>query len=81
MTASARTTTPGCAPSSTASASNTNSPPSTEYYRAGRFDAALRRVLERYDEIVTAVILPTLGPERRATYSPVPADPPANRPW
>jgi len=41
----------------------------TECYRAGRFDAALRRVLERYDDVI-AVILPTLGPERRATYSP-----------
>ena len=41
----------------------------TEYYRAGRFDAALRRVLERYDE-VDGGVLPTLGPERRATYSP-----------
>ncbi|MBN9561961.1 MAG: lysine--tRNA ligase [Alphaproteobacteria bacterium] len=43
---------------------------STEYYKAGRFDAALVRVLEEYEKIV-AVILPTLGPERRATYSPV----------
>jgi lysyl-tRNA synthetase class 1 len=43
---------------------------STEYYASGRFDAALIRVLECYDE-VTAVILPTLGPERRATYSPI----------
>jgi lysyl-tRNA synthetase class 1 len=42
----------------------------TEYYRAGRFDAALRLVLERFDEVKT-VILPTLGPERRATYSPI----------
>jgi lysyl-tRNA synthetase class 1 len=42
---------------------------STAYYRSGRFDAALKRVLERYDEVM-AVILPTLGPERRATYSP-----------
>ncbi len=42
---------------------------STEYYRSGRFDAALMRVLEAYDA-VTAVILPTLGPERRATYAP-----------
>ncbi|MCS6921867.1 MAG: lysine--tRNA ligase [Elioraea sp.] len=41
----------------------------TEYYRSGRFDRALRRVLEAYDEVI-AVILPTLGPERRATYSP-----------
>jgi lysyl-tRNA synthetase, class I len=43
---------------------------STEYYAAGRFDAALVRVLECYDEVM-AVILPTLGPERRATYSPI----------
>ncbi|MGA9869472.1 MAG: lysine--tRNA ligase [Acetobacteraceae bacterium] len=43
---------------------------STECYREGRFDAALIRVLERFDEVM-AVILPTLGPERRATYSPV----------
>jgi lysyl-tRNA synthetase class 1 len=42
----------------------------SEYYAAGRFDAALLRVLERFDEI-TAVILPTLGAERRATYSPI----------
>jgi len=42
---------------------------SSEYYASGRFDPALLRVLERYDE-VTRVILPTLGPERRATYSP-----------
>jgi lysyl-tRNA synthetase class 1 len=43
---------------------------STEYYFAGRFDAALIRVLECYDEVM-AVILPTLGPDRRATYSPI----------
>jgi lysyl-tRNA synthetase class 1 len=43
---------------------------STEYYLSGRFDAALRRILEAYDEII-AVILPTLGPERRETYSPL----------
>jgi lysyl-tRNA synthetase class 1 len=43
---------------------------STEYYAAGRFDAALIRVLEEYDAIL-AVILPTLGPERRATYAPI----------
>ena len=42
----------------------------TECYESGRFDAALRRVLERHDAIVRA-IAPTLGPERRATYSPV----------
>src|SRR3954447_19537732 len=42
---------------------------STEYYASGRFDAALIRTAERHDEI-TRMILPTLGPERRATYSP-----------
>jgi len=42
----------------------------TDYYASGRFDAALRRVLERFDDIL-AVVLPTLGPERRATYSPI----------
>jgi lysyl-tRNA synthetase, class I len=41
----------------------------TECYRSGRFDTVLRRVLECYDEIIS-VVLPTLGPERRATYSP-----------
>ena len=41
----------------------------TEYYRAGRFDAALLKMLEVYDEVMD-IILPTLGPERRATYSP-----------
>ena len=42
----------------------------TDYYRQGRFDAAILRVLACYDEI-RAVILPTLGPDRRATYSPI----------
>jgi len=41
----------------------------TECYKSGRFDATLLKVLEHYDA-VTNVILPTLGPERRATYSP-----------
>ena len=43
---------------------------STEYYAAGRFDAALVRVLECHDKVLE-VILPTLGPERRASYSPI----------
>ena len=42
---------------------------STEYYRSGRFDAALLGVLERFDAIME-IMLPTLGEERRATYSP-----------
>ena len=42
---------------------------STQAYRSGAFDATLLRALERFDEI-QAIMLPTLGPERRATYSP-----------
>ena len=42
---------------------------SSEQYRSGRFDATLMRMLERY-EAVMAIMLPTLGEERRATYSP-----------
>ena len=41
----------------------------TEAYASGRFDQTLLKVLERYDP-VTNVVLPTLGEERRATYSP-----------
>jgi lysyl-tRNA synthetase class 1 len=42
---------------------------STDYYAAGRFDATLLRILAAYDRVME-IILPTLGPERRATYSP-----------
>jgi lysyl-tRNA synthetase class 1 len=42
---------------------------STECYRAGRFDETLLKALERFDDI-QKVMLPTLGEERRATYSP-----------
>ena len=42
---------------------------STETYRSGRFDEVLLRILERFDAI-QAIMLPTLGEERRATYSP-----------
>ncbi|MEO0821642.1 MAG: lysine--tRNA ligase [Pseudomonadota bacterium] len=41
---------------------------STDYYREGRFDEALMTALERFDKI-QEIMLPTLGPERRATYS------------
>jgi lysyl-tRNA synthetase class 1 len=41
----------------------------TECYKAGLFDATLLRMLEVYDNVMD-IILPTLGPERRATYSP-----------
>jgi lysyl-tRNA synthetase class 1 len=42
---------------------------STEQYRSGRFDDVLLRLLERFDDIM-GIMLPTLGQERRATYSP-----------
>ncbi len=42
----------------------------TDCYRSGLFDETLVRVLEEYDRIMQ-VILPTLGPDRRATYAPV----------
>jgi lysyl-tRNA synthetase class 1 len=41
----------------------------TECYRSGQFDETLLKMLEAYDAVM-AIILPTLGPERRATYSP-----------
>ncbi|WEX09084.1 lysine--tRNA ligase [Chelativorans sp. AA-79] len=41
----------------------------TDYYTSGRFDEVLLRAVERYDEIMAAM-LPTLGEERQATYSP-----------
>jgi len=42
---------------------------STECYRSGRFDDALLTILANYER-VRDIVLPTLGPERRATYSP-----------
>ena len=42
----------------------------TDYYQSGRFDAALLRVLALHEQI-RQVVLPTLGPDRRATYSPI----------
>ncbi len=42
---------------------------STDCYKAGRFDATLLKICQRYDKIIK-VILPTLGEERRQTYSP-----------
>jgi lysyl-tRNA synthetase class 1 len=41
----------------------------TEVYRSGAMDETLLRMLEVYDKVLE-IILPTLGPERRATYSP-----------
>ncbi|MBS0384242.1 MAG: lysine--tRNA ligase [Proteobacteria bacterium] len=42
---------------------------STEQYKSGRFDAALLTMLERFDSVM-AIMLPTLGEDRRTTYSP-----------
>jgi lysyl-tRNA synthetase class 1 len=41
----------------------------TEYYTSGRFDEKLVEAARHYDDIM-AVMLPTLGAERQATYSP-----------
>jgi lysyl-tRNA synthetase class 1 len=43
---------------------------STEYYKAGRFDATLLKVLERFDEIME-IMLPSLREERQQSYSPI----------
>jgi lysyl-tRNA synthetase class 1 len=43
---------------------------STDYYTNGKFDETLKAVL-RYYQAILDVMLPTLGAERRATYSPV----------
>ncbi|MDB5440157.1 MAG: lysyl-tRNA synthetase [Caulobacteraceae bacterium] len=51
----------------------------TDCYRSGRFDAVLLTALERFDAI-QAIMLPTLGEERRATYSPfLPISPSSGR--
>jgi lysyl-tRNA synthetase class 1 len=51
----------------------------TDYYKSGRFDAMLLRAAEKYDAIM-AVMLPTLGEERQATYSPfLPISPKSGR--
>jgi len=41
----------------------------TKSYCAGEFDAALCRMLEVYDKVMS-IMLPTLGDERKKTYSP-----------
>jgi len=52
---------------------------STETYKSGRFDEVLLRLLARFDAI-QAIMLPTLGEERRATYSPfLPISPKSGR--
>jgi lysyl-tRNA synthetase class 1 len=52
---------------------------STQTYKSGRLDEVLLRILERFDA-VQAIMLPTLGEERRATYSPfLPISPKSGR--
>ena len=41
----------------------------TQVYTSGRFDETLLVMLKAYDKVMD-IILPTLGPERRATYAP-----------
>jgi lysyl-tRNA synthetase class 1 len=51
----------------------------TDCYTSGRYDAVLLKVLERFDA-VQAIMLPSLGEERRATYSPfLPISPKSGR--
>lgn len=42
---------------------------STECYKSGVFDQTLLTALDRFEQI-QGVMLPTLGPDRRSTYSP-----------
>jgi len=52
---------------------------STETYKSGRFDEVLLRILARFDAVM-GIMLPTLGEERRATYSPfLPISPKSGR--
>ncbi|MGX9391198.1 lysine--tRNA ligase [Nitrobacteraceae bacterium UC4446_H13] len=42
---------------------------STQYYKSGRFDATLLKMLEKIDKVM-AIMLPSLREERAASYSP-----------
>ena len=42
---------------------------STDYYKSGKFDKTLIKVLENYENILD-IVLPTIGDERKKTYSP-----------
>ncbi len=51
----------------------------TDYYKSGKYDDMLIRALEKYDDIM-GVMLPSLGEERQATYSPfLPISPQSGR--
>lgn len=42
---------------------------STKYYKDGKFNSGLEAIFDNYEKIIN-IILPTLGKERRKTYSP-----------
>ncbi len=42
---------------------------SSDWYNSGRFDKALLKILEVYDQVM-AIMLPSMGAERQQTYSP-----------
>ncbi|GIL39198.1 lysine--tRNA ligase [Roseiterribacter gracilis] len=51
----------------------------TDWYKSGRFDSTLKRLFDAYDDVM-ALMLPTLGEERQATYSPfLPVSPSTGR--
>ena len=51
----------------------------TDCYTSGRFDEVIRKILHAWDSIM-GVMLPTLGEDRRKTYSPVlPVSPSSGR--
>lgn len=51
----------------------------TEYYRSGKFDEMLLKAAQKYQDIMD-VMLPTLGEERQASYSPfLPISPASGR--
>ncbi|MBD8893147.1 lysine--tRNA ligase [Roseibium litorale] len=51
----------------------------TEYYKSGKLDGILLKAVEKYQALMD-VMLPTLGEERRATYSPfLPISPTSGR--
>ena len=42
---------------------------STDAYKSGLFNETIKKIIKNYDEIIN-IVLPTLGEERRKSYSP-----------
>lgn len=42
----------------------------TDFYKSGKFNAGIKSVMQNYDKIMK-IMLPTLGDERKKTYSPI----------